>query len=75
MEDAPQEQEPNLEAIDSEIGSLLETLGDYVELYDQLPELQEEWYWADMEARVSRDRVKAKAQLEEFIKKLESLKK
>lgn len=73
MENIPPE--PDLEAIDSEIEKLLDVLGDYAELYDQLPELQEEWYWADMEARVSIDRIAAKTRLEEFIKKLETKKK
>ena len=72
MENVPQE--PNLEAIDLQIDRLLENLGDYAELYDQSPELQDEWHWTEMEARVSIDRAAAKARLEEFIKKLEAKK-
>lgn len=68
------EQEPTFENVDSAIEDLLEKLDSYAELWDGHPELQEQWYWAEMEARVSKDREAAKVHLEEFIEILRGLK-
>ncbi len=64
---------PTPENIDLLINQLLEKLDDYAELYDKVnPELQEQWYWAAMEAGVSKDREVAKTHLEEFLKIIEA---
>lgn len=68
------EQEPTIENVDSVIEGLLEELDSYAELWDEHPELQEQWYWVDMEARVSKDREAAKVHLEEFLKVLKGVK-
>ena len=68
------EQEPTFENVDSIIEGLLEELDGYAELLDGHPELQEQWYWAEMEARVSKDREAAKVHLEEFLKILKAIK-
>ena len=66
----PIEQTP--EQIETAIEKLLETLHDYSEHYDKFPDLQEEWYNAEMEAEVGADREMAKTHLEHFIKILEA---
>ncbi|MEK9180271.1 MAG: hypothetical protein AAB897_02570 [Patescibacteria group bacterium] len=60
--------------IDVAIEGLLKKLDSYyVELYNRLsPELQEQWYWIGMGARIDKDGQAAKAYLEEFIKVLEA---
>lgn len=68
------EQGPTFENVDSVIDGLLEELDGYAELWDEHPELQEQWYWAEMEARVSKDREAAKVHLEEFLEVLKSVK-
>lgn len=66
--------EPSPEEIDREIERLLEELDGYAELFREgSHELQEEWYWVEMEARVALDRPMAKIRLEAFIRKLEQL--
>ena len=73
MEQLPKE--PSPEAVDAEIENLLKELNNYAEIYDEgSPELQEEWYWIEMEAKVAKDRQAAKAHLEEFISKIKELK-
>ena len=68
------EQESPFESVDSAIEGLLEKLDSYEELWDEHLELQEQWYWAAMEARVGQDREAAKVHLEEFLKVLEGVK-
>jgi len=69
-----QEQVPSPENIDAEIERFLETLDSYISrLWESHPELQEEWYWVEMEARVGLDRQTAKEKLETFIGKLQNL--
>jgi len=70
-------QEPSPEDIDQEIERLVEVLysGEYSDMWHNFPELQEEWYWIEQEAGVALDRQAAKEHLEQFIKKLDSLKK
>ena len=64
---------PIPENIDLLIDQLLDKLAEYGDLYDKInPELQEQWYWAEMEAKVSRDREAAKIHLEEFLKTVEA---
>ena len=70
-------QEPspeNIEAIDQEIERLIETLEnfDYTNFSE---EVQEQWYYIEMEAKVAKDRQAAKAHLEEFFTILENMKK
>jgi len=61
----------NLENIESEIEKLLSELYGFAEQYENLePELQNEWYDAEMEAEVGKDREKAKTNLEQFVAKL-----
>jgi hypothetical protein len=67
--------EPNLENVEAGIKRLLDVLHGYAELYDEFPDIQEEWYFIEMEAEVAKDRETAKIHLEEFIKKLEEKKK
>ena len=75
METFPQQ--PSPENIETEIARLLENLDDYDgEFFKKLsPELQDAWYDAEMEAEVGKDRVKAKEELEKFLKFLEEQKK
>lgn len=68
------EQEPSLENIDAVIDGLIEELDSYAGLWDEHPELHDQWYWAEMEARVGKDRQAAKKHLEEFLKILEGIK-
>jgi hypothetical protein len=63
------EKMPTPENIDSLIEKLLAKLDDYNELYD---EFEEEWYSAEMEARVGKDREAAKAGLEKLLEILEA---
>ncbi len=72
MEQFPTEPKP--EKIREEIDRLLEVLHGYAELYDKFPEIQEEWYFVEMEAETSNDPETGKVHLEEFIKKLEEKK-
>ena len=67
--------EPSPENVEADIERLLDVLHGYAELYDEFPEIQEDWYYAEMEAETSQDREAAKVHLEEFIKKLEEKKK
>lgn len=68
-----QEQIPTPENTETEIEKLLETLDSYApKLLEKHPELQEEWYWVEMEARVSQDRATAGDHLRNFLGVLES---
>ena len=75
METFPQQ--PSPENIEKEIIKLLENLNNYDgEFFSNLsPESQDDWYDAEMEAEVGKDRVKAKEKLEKFLKFLEEQKK
>ncbi|MGC9610849.1 MAG: hypothetical protein ABSE68_01355 [Minisyncoccia bacterium] len=66
--------EPNPENVEAGIERLLDVLHGYAELFDENPDIQEEWYDVEMEAEVAKDRETAKAHLEEFIRKLEEKK-
>lgn len=67
------ERMPIPENLDEAINRLLDKLAEYAEFYDEAgPELQERWYWVEMEARVCKDRAKAKVRLEKFIEVIES---
>ena len=70
-------QEPSPESIDQEIERLVGFLygEEYSDMWQNFPELQEEWYWIEQEAGVALDRQAAKEHLEQFIEKLDSLKK
>ena len=60
--------EPTPEEIDAEIEKLLQTLDEYGDLYNKLSlELQDQWYDAEMEAKVGKDRGAAKTHLEKFL--------
>ncbi len=73
MEKFPKPKSPeDIERIDAEIEGLLQELDDYSDLYDKLPELQDQWYEVEMEAKVAKDRAAAKAHLEEFVSLLKS---
>jgi hypothetical protein len=72
------EQLPNPENIESKIEQLLNKLDDYA--LAQFPEgiqdqLADEWYAAEMEARVSADRDAALTHLSQFIEKLQNTEK
>jgi hypothetical protein len=67
--------EPRPENIEAEIERLLDILHGYAELIDEFPEIQEEWYYVEMEAETGKDRETAKVHLEEFVKKLEEKRK
>ena len=57
--------------IESAIENLLEALEGFSKSWKGLsPELQEQWYLAEMEARVGKDREAAKTHLEAFIRTL-----
>lgn len=59
-----------IKEIDATIGDLLENL--YEHDYDSLsPEIQDEWYWVEEEAKVGKDRELAKAVLEKFLNVLQ----
>lgn len=63
--------ENDIEKIDAEIEKLLENLRSFYEKWDEMnPELQEEFYWVEMEGGVGKDREAARKKLEEFIRKL-----
>jgi len=63
---------PTPENIDLLIDQLLDKLAEYGDLYDEVSlELQEQWYWAEMEARVGKDRETARVKLEEFLETIE----
>ncbi len=63
---------PTPENFDLLIDRLLDKLAEYGDLYDEVsPELQEQWYLTEMEARVGKDREAAKAKLEEFLETIE----
>jgi len=64
----------NVEVIDQEIEKLIEAL-DKFDYNNFSEEVQEQWYYVEMEGKVAKDRQAAKAHLEEFIKKLETLSK
>jgi len=70
-------QEPSPEEIDAEIERLVGVLysEEYFDMWHDFPELQKEWYWIEQEANVALDRQAAKEHLEQFIEKLDSLKK
>ncbi len=64
---------PTPENVDLLINQLLDKLAEYGDLYNEVSsELQEQWYWVEMEARVGRDRETAKVKLKEFLKIIES---
>jgi hypothetical protein len=72
-EKPPQEPSPeNVEAIDQEIERLLEALDNF-DYNNFSAEVQEQWYFIEMEAKVAQDRATAKTRLEHFIKHLEEL--
>jgi len=63
---------PIPENFDLLIDQLLDKLAEYGDLYDEVSlELQEQWYWIEMRARVGKDRETAKAKLEEFLETIE----
>lgn len=69
MEKFPQPKSP--EQIETEISKLLEDLDGYSEFFDGLSEeLQEAWYYAEMEAKVGKNREQAKEEIERFLKVL-----
>lgn len=73
MEKPPKE--PSPENIDLVIKKLLEILESYNELFNELsPELQDQWYDAEMEAKVGKDRLAATIHLQQFLKTLEKIK-
>ena len=62
--------------LESTIESLLETLEGFSRVWNRLsPELQEQWYLAEMEARVGKDRETAKTHIEAFIRTLQLMEK
>lgn len=66
------EQEPlfeDIEKIDAEIKEFLESLDNF-DFESFSLEIQEEWYWVEQEDNVVKDRMAAKAHLEQFIEKL-----
>ncbi|MFH1508568.1 MAG: hypothetical protein ABIE68_00110 [bacterium] len=64
----------DIEKIDASIKELLERSGKID--YDSLtPELQDQCYWAEMEASAGKDRELAKTVLEKFLEKVENLEK
>jgi len=69
------EKAPTPENIDSAIERMAAELNEKYDFMELTPELQEEWYMVEMEAGVARDREAAKKHLEEFMEKLESIKK
>ena len=69
------EKAPTPENIDSAIERMTAELNEKYDFMELTPELQEEWYMVEMEAGVARDREAAKKHLEEFMEKLESIKK
>lgn len=75
MEQFPQT--PTPEHVEAAIQWLLESLHDYsAELYERSSqELKDEWYDVEMGAEVADDREAAKGRLEQFIAKLEGLRK
>jgi NAD-specific glutamate dehydrogenase len=71
-EEFPQK-ENSIEEIDARIEKSLEELERHAELWDKLSEeMQEEWYYIEMEAKVGKDRQQAEARLDEFLKILEA---
>jgi|GEM_PF-2466937 len=54
------------ELIEADIESLLETL-DAFDFESLAPQMQEEWYYIEMQARVGKDRTAARENLEAFI--------
>lgn len=69
------ENEPKFEDVESEIKELLSQLDNYA--LDQFPaesqdELEEEWYFAEEQAKVGKDREKALEDLGVFIKRLKN---
>ncbi|OGY64769.1 MAG: hypothetical protein A3I24_04450 [Candidatus Harrisonbacteria bacterium RIFCSPLOWO2_02_FULL_41_13b] len=64
--------EPSRENLELEINQLLERLDELGDLYS--PELAEQWWAVEEEARCGKDRQKAKERLGDFIKLLESAK-
>jgi len=74
MEKLPKE--PTPEDVDAEIEQKLKELYEnYSELVEIGSELDDKWYWVEQEANVGKDRQAAKKHLEEFIEKLEEIKK
>ena len=64
--------EPNPEELEAAIEALIEKLYGYTNSFDSLSaEMQENWYWAEMEAKAGLDRQEAKRQLEQFLMVLE----
>jgi len=66
-----EQREGNLEIV---IDSLIGTLENHYDLFEKHPNLQEEWYYVEMEARTGKDRLAAKAKLIEFLNLLSDLK-
>lgn len=64
---------PNIENVESQINQLLEELNNYA--INQFPEeiqnqLADDWYDAEMEAKISKDRSQALEHLRQFVDKL-----
>jgi hypothetical protein len=71
LEKEPFQNKENIDAmIDKKMAGLYERFNDM----ELTPELDEEWYWVEMQVLTSKDRDQALVNLEEFIKKLEDLK-
>ena len=67
---------PTPENVEAQIEQLLEKLDNLVpDLWHSHPEIQEEWYWVEMESKTGKNREQAKSNLETFIEKLQNLKK
>ncbi len=67
------EQIPTPENTEAEIEKLLGALDNYTpKLWESHPELQEGWYWVEMEGKVSQDREPARDHLRNFLGVLES---
>lgn len=73
MEQSPKE--PSQEKINADIERLLKELDNYVELKNKVgPKLREEWYWTEMEARLTEGQQTTKTRLEELLGELKVFK-
>jgi len=63
------EQVPSPENVDSQIEQLLTQLDNF-DFHSSPEEVQEEWYWAETEARVGEDRDQALARIRQFVDRL-----
>ena len=65
---------PSPENIETRIEQLLGKLDGFIpDLWDSHPELQEEWYFVEMQGKSGVDREQAENSLTTFIEKLQSL--